>query len=107
VVAAAGLVALEEGPKRLQQDHDNAKRLAEGIDDLFPGAVDLEAVETNIVFVNHESVGMSPPEIVARLQIEAVLAGIVAGRVRMLTHRDVSSTDIDRALGAWKTFSAS
>jgi threonine aldolase len=106
VVAAAGLVALEEGPKRLQQDHDNAKRLAEGIDDLFPGAVDLEAVETNIVFVNHESVGMSPPEIVARLQIEAVLAGIVAGRVRMLTHRDVSSTDIDRALGAWKTFSA-
>jgi threonine aldolase len=107
VVAAAGLVALEEGPKRLQQDHDNAKRLAEGIDDLFPGAVDLEAVETNIVFVNHESVGMSPPEIVARLQIEAVLAGIVSGRVRMLTHRDVSSTDIDRALGAWKTFSAS
>jgi threonine aldolase len=103
VVAAAGLVALEEGPKRLQEDHDNAKRIAEGIDELFPGAVDVQAVETNIVFVNHEPVGMSPPEIVARLQIDGVLAGIVAGRVRMLTHHDVSSADIDRALGAWKT----
>ena len=103
VVAAAGLIALEEGPKRLHEDHHNAKRLAEGIEELFPGAVDVEAVETNILFVNHEPVGMSPPEIVARLQMEGVLAGIVTGRVRMLTHRDVSSSDIDRALGAWKT----
>jgi threonine aldolase len=106
VVAAAGLVALEEGPKRLPEDHQNAKRLAEGIADLFPGAVDPEAVETNIVFVNHEPVGTTPPEIVTRLKMEGVLAGIVTGRVRMLTHRDVSSADIDRALGAWKTLSA-
>jgi threonine aldolase len=103
VVAAAGLVALEEGPKRLHEDHENAKRLAAGVAELFPGAVDPDAVETNILFVNHEPVGMPPPEIVARLQMEGVLAGIVTGRVRMLTHRDVSSADIDRALGAWKT----
>jgi threonine aldolase len=103
VVAAAGLVALEEGPGRLHEDHENAKLLAEGVAELFPGAADVEAVETNILFVNHEAVGMSPPEIVARLQIEGVLAGIVTGRVRMLTHRDVSTADIDRALGAWKS----
>jgi threonine aldolase len=103
VVAAAGLVALEEGPKRLHEDHENAKRLAEGVAELFPGAVDPEVVETNIVFVDHEPVGMPPPEIVARLRMEGVLAGIVTGRVRMLTHRDVSSSGIDRALGAWKT----
>jgi threonine aldolase len=102
VVAAAGLVALEEGPKRLHEDHENAKRLAEGVAERFPGAVNPDAVETNIVFVNHEPVGMPPPEIVARLQMEGVLAGIVTGRVRMLTHRDVSSADIDRALGAWR-----
>ncbi|MGH2683567.1 MAG: threonine aldolase family protein [Actinomycetota bacterium] len=106
VVAAAGLVALEEGPGRLHEDHENAKRLAEGVAELFPGAADVEAVETNILFVNHEAVGMSPSEIVARLQIEGVLAGIVTGRVRMLTHRDVSTADIDRALGAWKTLRA-
>src|SRR3990170_1338408 len=70
VVAAAGLVALEEGPKRLHEDHANAKRLAEGVAELFPGAVDVDAVETNIMFVDHEAVGMSPPEIVARLQIQ-------------------------------------
>jgi threonine aldolase len=103
VVAAAGLVALEEGPKRLHEDHENAKRLAEGVAELFPGAVDPDVVETNIVFVDHEPVGMPPPEIVARLRMEGVLAGIVTGRVRMLTHRDVSSAGIDRALGAWKT----
>ena len=103
VVAAAGLVALEEGPGRLHEDHENAQRLARGVAELFPGAVNPEAVETNIVFVNHEPVGMSPPEIVARLKIEGVLAGIVTGRVRMLTHRDVSAAGIDRALGAWKT----
>ena len=103
VVAAAGFVALEEGPKRLHEDHENAKRLAEGVAELFPGAVDPDAVETNILFVSHEPVGMPPPEIVARLKMEGVLAGIVTGRVRMLTHRDISSADIDRALGAWKT----
>ncbi|HEV8572473.1 MAG TPA: GntG family PLP-dependent aldolase [Actinomycetota bacterium] len=106
VIAAAGLVALEEGPKRLHQDHENATRLAEGVGELFPGAVDVEGVETNIMFVNHDAVGMAPPEIVARLQIEGVLAGIVTGRVRMVTHRDVSSADIDRALGAWKTLAS-
>jgi threonine aldolase len=101
VVAAAGLVALEDGPKRLHEDHENAKRLAQGVAERFPGSVDPDSVETNIVFVNHGPVGMPPPEIVARLQMEGVLAGIVTGRVRMLTHRDVSSAGIDRALGAW------
>jgi threonine aldolase len=103
VVAAAGLVALVEGPKRLHEDHENAKRLAQGVADLFPGAVDPDNVETNIMFVDPMVVGISAPEIVARLQMGGVLAGIVTGRVRMLTHRDVSSADIDRALGAWKT----
>jgi threonine aldolase len=103
VVAAAGLVALEEGPKRLHEDHENAKRLAQGVADLFPGAVDPDSVETNILFVDPMVVGMSAPEIVTRLQMEGVLAGIVTGRVRMLTHRDVSGADIDRAIGAWKT----
>jgi threonine aldolase len=103
VIAAAGLVALEDGPKRLNEDHDNAQRLAEGVAELFPGAIDPRNVETNILFVDPGVVGMSAPEIVARLQMDGVLASIVTGRVRMLTHRDLSTADIDRALGAWKS----
>ena len=41
VLAAAGLVALEEGPGRLHEDHARARRLAEGLAELAPGSVDL------------------------------------------------------------------
>src|SRR5687768_12405733 len=58
IVAAAGLIALEEGPKRLHEDHERARRLAEGVAEAFPGSVDLEQVETNMVLVDTEAVGM-------------------------------------------------
>src|SRR5215472_5523691 len=50
VLAAAGLVALDEGPKRLGEDHDNAQLLARGVAELLPGSVDPALVATNIVF---------------------------------------------------------
>ena len=51
-MAAAGLIALEDGPGRLHEDHARARRLAEGIAEIIPGAVDLEQVETNMVYVD-------------------------------------------------------
>jgi threonine aldolase len=105
VLAAAGLVALAEGPKRLPQDHDNARRLAEGVAQVAPGAVDPETVETNIVFVDPEPLGMPLGEVVDRLRDEGVLATMVAGRVRMVTHLDVSGEDVDAAIEAWRRIS--
>jgi threonine aldolase len=102
VVAAAGLVALEEGPGRLHEDHANARRLAEGIAEVAPASIDLDEVETNIVFVDTLAVGVGPWEARDRLQDEGVLVTVVAGRVRMLTHRDVSTADVDEALSAWR-----
>ena len=49
VLAAAGLIALEEGPKRLEEDHANARLLAEALATLDCVKIDLKAVETNIV----------------------------------------------------------
>jgi threonine aldolase len=95
VVAAAGLVALEEGPKRLHEDHENARRLADGLREL--GATVVEP-ETNIVFVERPD----PWRTVERLRGEGVLATMVAGKVRMLTHVDVSTGDIETALDAWR-----
>ncbi|HEV3475830.1 MAG TPA: GntG family PLP-dependent aldolase [Actinomycetota bacterium] len=106
VLAACGLVALEDGPGRLAQDHANARRLAEGLADAVPGSLDPEAVETNIVFADPSPLGLTAVEAVDRLKAEGVLATIVAGRVRMLTHLDISAADIDEAIGAWRRVAA-
>jgi len=97
IMAAAGLIALEEGPKRLHEDHEHAGRLAGGLGQILPeGSV--TAPETNIVFAAvPDAWGM-----IERLRDEGVLATMVAGKVRMLTHVDVDATDIDRALDAWR-----
>ena len=101
VIAAAAMVALDEGPGRLHEDHANARRLAEGIADAVPAALKPEEVETNIVFADPSSLGVSAVEMVGRLKEEGILATLVAGKVRMLTHRDVSATQIDEAIAAW------
>jgi threonine aldolase len=102
VIAAAALVALQEGPKRLHEDHANARRLAEGIAEIAPGSVDLDAVETNIVFVDPAPFGGTAAEVVGMLRDEGVLATIVAGKVRMLTHVDVSADDVEKAIAAFR-----
>ena len=102
IMAAAGLVALEEGPSRLHEDHANARRLAEGVAEILPEGLDPAEVETNIVFVDVARAGLDLLEAVERLKSEGVLATMVAGKVRMLTHVDVSPQDVDRAIEAWR-----
>jgi threonine aldolase len=102
IMAAAGLIALEEGPKRLHEDHANARVLAEGIAELLPGSVDPDGVPTNIVFVDVGGTGRTPQEWAARLAAEGLLVTMVSGKVRMLTHRDVGPADIKAALAAWR-----
>jgi threonine aldolase len=85
----------------LNEDHVNARRLADGIAGLIPECIDPMAVETNMVFVDTSSLGLSPWETRDRLEREGVLVTVVAGRVRMLTHLDVTAGDIEAAVGAW------
>jgi threonine aldolase len=106
IMAAAGLIALEEGPKRLHEDHVTARRLAEGIGEILPGSVDLDAVQTNIVFVDISRTGRPLGEWMSRLADEGILVTTVGGRVRMLTHVDVDERDIDAALAAWRRAAA-
>jgi threonine aldolase len=102
VVAAAGLVALEEGPRRLHEDHDRARRLAEGLAETFPGSVDLDRVETNMVLVDTSVMGLDPLEAASRIKEEGVGCTIVPPRVRMVTHVDISDGDVETALAAWR-----
>jgi threonine aldolase len=103
VLAAAGLVALAEGPGRLHEDHARARRLAEGVAGILPDAVDPSAVETNMVFVDTHVVGMAPLDAIERLAALGVGATLVAGKVRMVTHLDVDDEGIGVALAAWRS----
>ena len=107
IMAAAGLIALEEGPTRLATDHQNARQLAAGIAEILPGAADPAEVPTNIVFADVTTTRRTPAEWVARLAAEGVLVTMVPGRVRMLTHPDISAADIGVALAGWRRVAAS
>jgi threonine aldolase len=102
ILAAAGLVALEEGPKRLHEDHERARRLAAGVAEILPGSIDPGDVETNMVFVDTAAVGIDPLEAIARLREEGVGATYVAGKVRMVTHVDVTDEGVGIAIEAWR-----
>ncbi|HEX3650377.1 MAG TPA: threonine aldolase family protein [Pseudonocardiaceae bacterium] len=106
ILAAAGLVALEHGPCRLHEDHANARRLAEGVGTILPGSVDLDEVATNIVFVDVSGTGHPAPEWAAALAANGLLVTMVGGRVRMLTHVDITPADIDRVLTIWRETAA-
>jgi threonine aldolase len=105
ILAAAGLIALADGPKRLHEDHANARRLAEGIADILPGCVD-PATATNIVFADVAGTGHDASEWADLLAAEGVLVSTLGGRVRMLTHVGVSADDIGTALTAWRRAAA-
>ena len=99
VLAAAALVALEEGPKRLHVDHENAERLAQGLAQIPRIAVRPEKVQTNIVIYDISATGLASNQFLQRLAQRTVLGGAVdARRVRMVTHLDVDRSDIDQAL---------
>ncbi|HZH31725.1 MAG TPA: GntG family PLP-dependent aldolase [Pyrinomonadaceae bacterium] len=100
VIAAAGLVALEESPRVLHLDHANARRLAEGVAELPGVQIDPERVVTNIVIFDIAGTGLSADAICARLHARGVLASGFGSSIRMVTHYDVSQADIDAAVKA-------
>lgn len=91
VLAAAGLIALEQMPARLAQDHANAKLLARGLAQIPGIGIDAEGVQTNIVIFDISRTGLNSAAFSARLKERGVLAnGTGPFAVRMVTHYDVS-----------------
>ncbi|HZH34678.1 MAG TPA: GntG family PLP-dependent aldolase [Pyrinomonadaceae bacterium] len=98
VIAAAGLIALEESPKRLHEDHENARILANGLSGLRGVKLDPRRVVTNIVIFDIAETGQTAGAICARLKENGILASGFGSSIRMVTHTDVSRENIETAL---------
>src|SRR6266436_3635365 len=99
VLAAAGKIALEESPKRLVVDHQNAQRLAEGIAQIPSLRIDPKSVKTNIVIFDCKETGMDAVQLCDGLKPHGVWALDTAPySVRFVTHCDVGAPGIERAL---------
>ncbi len=99
VLAAAGLIALEKSPARLHEDHANAKHLAEGVAKIPGLSIDPAAVCSNIVIFDCKVTGLTAVELCDALHDKGIWAQDTAlYSVRLVTHCDVSRSDMDRAL---------
>jgi threonine aldolase len=99
VLAAAGLIALEESPKRLHQDHENARFLAEGLARIPGISIDPRIVQSNILIVDIAGTGMTSAEFSGKLAEHQVRAnGVNPETMRFVTHLDVSRSQCERAL---------
>ncbi len=97
VLAAAGLIALEQMPARLPEDHSNALLLAHAVAESPAVEIDLDAVQTNIVIFSLRD-GGDAPALVASLKGNGILASAIGPHaVRFVTHFDVSRAECEEA----------
>jgi len=101
IIAAAGIEALEHMVDRLAEDHENARHLAEGIT-LIPGlSIDLERIQTNIVYFDMSDKQFDAGTFVTELADRGIkILQVGPGRLRAVTHYGISAGDIDLTLEA-------
>ena len=104
IIAAAGIVALNEMIERLSEDHKHAKILATRLRGLGLG-IDLEQVQTNIVYLDLSTLGIDANYFVEKLSHLGIKVKPVEEKaVRMVTHKDISRDDIDIVLNSISNF---
>jgi threonine aldolase len=101
VLAAAGLIALEEMPNRLDEDHSNARYLATELAGIDGISIDPSRVATNIVIFDVAGAGIVPSELSAKLKERGVLINGIGGTLlRAVTHYDADRAACERAAAA-------
>ena len=103
ILAAAGLIALEDGPQQLARDHANARQLAKGLAAIPGISIDISRVVTNIVIFDISATGRTSADICEALAAHGILAIGFGSLIRMVTHCDVNSADIDETLAKFET----
>lgn len=100
ILAAAGKLALTEQVSQLADDHRNAKRLAEGLSQIDGFNVNPDFVQTNIVFVKPDD-SLNLKKLAADLAQEGIII-TAHNPLRLVTHKDISSEDIEMFLSKVK-----
>ncbi|MDF1661051.1 MAG: low-specificity L-threonine aldolase [Planctomycetota bacterium] len=103
IVAAAGILALEEGPKQLVEDHKNARALADGFNAIDGLILNPSHCETNILFVKSAAGPDADKKIAAALAEEKILSIAIGDLgIRFVTHRHIDESDIERTISVMK-----
>lgn len=103
IIAAAGITALEEMVAGLKIDHDNARLLAEKLNEIEGISIDIDKVHTNIVNVDFSSFGLNTSELIPRFAEKDLLVGPCNDKViRFVTHKDVTKKDVIEAVNIIK-----
>ena len=99
LIAAPGIVALNEMVDRLAEDHANARHLAEGIAEIPGLSIDVARIKTNILFFDFIADRLAPQEFIAGLEQRGIRCSHPGpSRFRMVTHYGIDSDDIHRTL---------
>ena len=103
IIAAGALYALEHNVERLKEDHEKAKYFANEISRMPKLAIDMEAVQTNILLINVEKTGKHPDEIIGLLKSKGVLVTLgTYTSIRAVMHLDVSLEQVKQAAEIFK-----
>ncbi len=99
VFASAGIVGLKSMRSRLNEDHENAKLLAQSIHSLDGIELNLDYIQTNIIFFNFNHPHISSSELVAQMKSNGILFSDYNGKhCRLVTHNDISRKDIENVI---------
>ena len=99
IIAAPGIIALEKMINRLEDDHRNAKILAEGLTKIEGISVDMRLVQTNILHFNIDGLKVTSDIFASKLRKHCLLAlPTDKNRVRMVTHRGIEKEHIEESL---------
>jgi threonine aldolase len=104
ILAAAGIVALEKMIPRLQEDHEKAKELAEGLVKI-PGIVfEMGFPQTNMVFPSlSPEVSLSTQQVIEKLgEMGIRLSAVASRRFRLVTHYWISEEDVTTVVKAFE-----
>jgi len=102
ILAAAGIIALQDNVARLAADHEKAAQLAAGLSELDEVSIDPSTVQTNMVFVDIDQ-GLVP-ELVTALDQQNIKVHAGYNMLRLVTHQDIEFEDVPRVVAAFKAF---
>lgn len=100
IIASAGLYALENNIERLSKDHERALILAEAIDSMNNYSVNMDQIQTNMVYVN--CIGDNSSKLMTKLSEKGIdVLSIDDSSIRLVTHLHITNEDVERTISAF------